>query len=166
MSRLFSRHNDRHAANKSFFGGGGELSIIDKQYKSVDSTYIKLNRKALHFLLNIRFNPLEKSLFKGIRKLPPGTILRFQRSSLRQQRYWSLPDSVDSSIHRPEDCIEETKMGLHFRPLLPIPERPAKNGNKRINPGTDSGAGDLQPFIEQILTHPPHRWMRWHYFLL
>ncbi len=68
-----------------------------------------LDLEALHFLLNIRFIPGRKTLFSGIRKLPPGSVLVWQDGSIRETRYWEMTAEPDPSIRSPEDCLEQTR---------------------------------------------------------
>ncbi|NOY86038.1 MAG: asparagine synthase (glutamine-hydrolyzing) [Deltaproteobacteria bacterium] len=64
---------------------------------------------SLHFLLNIRFIPGEKTLFKGVRKLLPATTLVWQRGKVREKKYWELSPGPDRRIRTPADCVEETR---------------------------------------------------------
>jgi asparagine synthase (glutamine-hydrolysing) len=68
-----------------------------------------MDLEALHFLLNIRFIPGRKTLFAGINKLPPGSILIWQEGTIRENRYWEMTAEPDPSIRYPEDCLEETR---------------------------------------------------------
>jgi asparagine synthase (glutamine-hydrolysing) len=42
--------------------------------------------------LAYRYVPGPRTLFQGIRKLPPGTCALWERGVLREERYWSAPD--------------------------------------------------------------------------
>jgi len=68
----------------------------------------RLDADALHFLLNIRFIPGERTLFAGVRMLPPGTTLVWESGTVREQRYWKLPTDPDPAIRNPGDCREQT----------------------------------------------------------
>lgn len=68
-----------------------------------------MDLNALHFLLNIRFIPGQRSLFAGIRKLAPASVLVWENGRTREERYWRLETSPNPSIRTPEDCIEETR---------------------------------------------------------
>ena len=69
----------------------------------------ELNLESLHFLTNIRFIPGERTLFKGVRMLPPATTLVRERGRTREQRYWQPPAEPDTAIRKPEECAEQTR---------------------------------------------------------
>ena len=69
----------------------------------------ELNLDSLHFLTNIRFIPGERTLFRGVRMLPPATTLVREGGTIREQRYWQPPANPDTSIRRPEECSEQTR---------------------------------------------------------
>jgi asparagine synthase (glutamine-hydrolysing) len=73
-----------------------------------DGIEASLDLGALHFLLNIRFIPGRKTLFSGIRKLLPGSILVWQNGSTKEKRYWKMAVEPNKSIRSPEDCLEQT----------------------------------------------------------
>lgn len=63
-----------------------------------------LDQEALHLLLNVRFIPGPKTLFRGVEKLPPAHWLKWQAGSEARGRYWSLPQ-VEPGIAE-EEAIE------------------------------------------------------------
>jgi asparagine synthase (glutamine-hydrolysing) len=50
----------------------------------------RVDLEALHYFLNLRFVPREKTLFKDIYRLPPGSLLTLERKKIRVRRYWRL----------------------------------------------------------------------------
>lgn len=58
-----------------------------------------VDREALHYYLNLRFVPRERTLFRNISRLRPGTYATFDGKSFRIRRYWSLKPVP---IHRSE----------------------------------------------------------------
>jgi len=56
--------------------------------------------EALHYYLNLRFVPREKTLFKNIWKLPPGTWMKVVGGRNEIRRYWTL---VPAPQHFSED---------------------------------------------------------------
>ncbi len=69
----------------------------------------ELDLESLHFLTNIRFIPGERTLFKGVRMLPPATTLVWEKGKTREYRYWQPPANPDTAIRRPEECAEQTR---------------------------------------------------------
>jgi len=51
-----------------------------------------VNLEAVWDYLAYRYVPGPKTLFRGIRKLPPGTIAVWERGTLKEERYWTAPD--------------------------------------------------------------------------
>jgi len=74
--------------------------------KGVDAS---MDLNALHFLINIRFIPGRRSLFKGIHKLPPASLLIWENGQVREACYWRLTTEPNPHIRAPEDCVEETR---------------------------------------------------------
>jgi len=69
----------------------------------------ELDLHSLHFLTNIRFIPGERTLFAGVRMLPPATTLIWEGGTAKRHRFWQPPAELDSSIRRPEECAEQTR---------------------------------------------------------
>ncbi len=55
----------------------------------------ELNREVLGDYLHLGYVPAPHSLFKGIRKLPPATLLAVEGGQVREWRYWRLPSRID-----------------------------------------------------------------------
>lgn len=49
-----------------------------------------VNLEALHYYLNLRFVPREKTLFQNVFRLPPGTLVKIHENKLQIEKYWSL----------------------------------------------------------------------------
>src|SRR5262245_13566980 len=60
----------------------------------------ELDADALTHYLAFLYTPAETSIFSGIRKLPPGHYLRWQRGQATIRRFWQLPveESFDGSF--------------------------------------------------------------------
>ncbi|UCG37749.1 MAG: asparagine synthase (glutamine-hydrolyzing) [bacterium] len=69
----------------------------------------RLDLDGLHFLLNVRFVPGERTLFGGVRMLPPATVLVWETGGTRERRFWELPADPDPSIKKPEEGLEQTR---------------------------------------------------------
>jgi asparagine synthase (glutamine-hydrolysing) len=58
--------------------------------------------------LAYRYVPGPRTLFRGIRKLAPGTCATWERGALRETRYWSPPDRAPRPQREPRgDAVEE-----------------------------------------------------------
>jgi asparagine synthase (glutamine-hydrolysing) len=58
----------------------------------------ELDRVALHSYLTLGYVPAPQSIFRGIRKLPPATMLISEGDRVEQRRYWRLPQDVDTTL--------------------------------------------------------------------
>ncbi len=75
----------------------------------------KLDFQALHYFLNLRFLPGEDTLFSGIKKLPPATILSFQNQMISLQKYWRLTPQIQG-----KRSLEDYQAGIvdHLRQAI------------------------------------------------
>jgi asparagine synthase (glutamine-hydrolysing) len=71
----------------------------------------ELNRDALADYLHLGYVPAPLSLFKGIRKLPPATLMSVQDGRVREWRYWRLPAHVDRGVTESE-WVERIRDGV------------------------------------------------------
>src|SRR5690606_13691814 len=55
--------------------------------------------------------PAPQSLFRGIEKLPPATLLTVERGEVRSRRYWAMPQDVDHALSE-SDWIEAVRERL------------------------------------------------------
>jgi asparagine synthase (glutamine-hydrolysing) len=68
----------------------------------------------------------ERSIYTGIAKLPPATILEWRAGQISQRPYWTLPETDESSHISFEDAVEETErllvesVGLRLISDVPI----------------------------------------------
>jgi asparagine synthase (glutamine-hydrolysing) len=56
-----------------------------------------LDPTALRSYLALGYVPAPLSMFDGIRKLPPATLLVVERGRVAERRYWTLPQQVDTT---------------------------------------------------------------------
>ena len=66
---------------------------------------------ALSSYLNLGYVAAPASLFKGITKLPPATLMSVEGLLVKEKRYWRLPQRTDSQISEAE-WIERTRTRL------------------------------------------------------
>lgn len=69
------------------------------------------DHRALHAYLRLGYVPAPQSLFAGISKLPPATLLVSERGCMAQSTYWELPQDVDRRTSEPE-WIERVRAGI------------------------------------------------------
>ncbi|MCA3240849.1 MAG: asparagine synthase (glutamine-hydrolyzing) [Rubrivivax sp.] len=73
----------------------------------------ELNREALGDYLHLGYVAAPHSLFKGIAKLPPATLLAVEDGQVRQWRWWSLSTRIDTVtceaewVERVRDTLDE-----------------------------------------------------------
>jgi hypothetical protein len=53
---------------------------------------------ALHGYLSLGYVPAPASLFKGITKLAPATLLAIERGRIEQTRYWRIPHTIEREV--------------------------------------------------------------------
>jgi asparagine synthase (glutamine-hydrolysing) len=72
----------------------------------------EVDRGALMQYMYLGYIPDPATAYSGIRKLPPGHLLQFERGEVRVRQYWDLPHY---STHHPaseEECLEELEWRL------------------------------------------------------
>ena len=74
----------------------------------------ELDTQSLAYYLALEYVPTPRSLFRGVRKLPPGCFLVLDARGLRQERYWSLEQAS-----RPDQPgLDFDEAASHFWGLL------------------------------------------------
>jgi len=54
----------------------------------------------------------DKTLYEGIRMLPPGTVLRFEKGNLQLKKYWELKFAVEPSHRTENDYAEQLAQAI------------------------------------------------------
>ncbi len=67
--------------------------------------HAELDEASLHLSMNVRYVPGERTLFRGIRPLPPGHILEFDGTESRHYSYAAVDWTPDESLSR-NDWLE------------------------------------------------------------
>ena len=70
-----------------------------------------LDPAALDAYLQLGYVPAPLSMFRGIAKLPPATLLVAQNGRVEERRYWRMPTAVDREMSAPE-WIERVRQRL------------------------------------------------------
>jgi asparagine synthase (glutamine-hydrolysing) len=58
----------------------------------------ELNREVLADYLHLGYVPAPHSIFKGIRKLPPATLLAVEDGKVSERRWWRLPGHTETGV--------------------------------------------------------------------
>jgi asparagine synthase (glutamine-hydrolysing) len=58
----------------------------------------EIDRSALHVYLNLGYVPAPLSLFRGIAKLPPASMLSIEGGRVAERRYWRVPATIDREV--------------------------------------------------------------------
>lgn len=74
------------------FGSEQKSIILHPKYER------KLNLKALHIHLNLRYTQGNETLFEGIKRLPPAHFAVFENGLFTVKRSWQLAVNIDRSI--------------------------------------------------------------------
>ena len=84
-----------------------------------------VDAEALRLLLAFRYTPAERTTFRGIHKLLPGTILLWQTERTESQTYWRVPvsDVIETDeatvVKRVRTLLEES-VNAHLRSDVPL----------------------------------------------
>lgn len=71
----------------------------------------ELDRDCLADYLHLGYVPAPRSIFRGIRKLPPATLLAVQDGRVRQWCWWRLPQEVDHASSEAQ-WVERVRDGI------------------------------------------------------
>jgi asparagine synthase (glutamine-hydrolysing) len=95
-----------HQGNELFFASEIKSLLENKNIKRM------IDEKAYWLYLTFQASLGEQTIFSGIKKVPPATIITFRNSQLFFDRYWSI--KKEASIA----ASDETEKEDHFRKLL------------------------------------------------
>jgi asparagine synthase (glutamine-hydrolysing) len=70
-----------------------------------------INRSALADYLHLGYVAAPQSIFEGIRKLPPATLLSVEGGQVREWRWWRMPEQVDHGVTEAQ-WIERIRDGI------------------------------------------------------
>jgi asparagine synthase (glutamine-hydrolysing) len=71
----------------------------------------ELNRDALADYLHLGYVPAPMSIFKGVRKLPPATLLAVEGGQVKEWRWWRMPTRIDRSASE-ADWVQRIASGI------------------------------------------------------
>ena len=82
-------------------GNGLYFASEIKALLRIPGVAVEVNLEAVWDYLAYRYVPGPKTLFKGIRKLLPGTVATWEGGQFKERRYWSAPDRSASPFRGP-----------------------------------------------------------------
>jgi asparagine synthase (glutamine-hydrolysing) len=71
----------------------------------------ELNRDALADFLHLGYVPAPMSIFRGIRKLPPATLLAVEGGQVKERRWWRMPSGIDRTTSE-AGWVERIRNGI------------------------------------------------------
>lgn len=83
-----------------------------KSILAVAPELAELNRTALMQYMYLGYVPFPATAFAGIHKLPPGSILEFERGEVHIRQYWDLPEYGTHHPKSENECLEELEHRL------------------------------------------------------
>lgn len=108
----------------------------------------ELDREVLGDYLHLGYVPAPHSMFSGIRKLPPATLLSVEDGEVREWRYWRLPATIDR-VRTEADWVGQIRAGMesavHRQMVSDVPIGAFLSG------GVDSSA-----VVAFMAKHSPH----------
>ncbi len=99
--RRFLLGRDRLGVKPLYVWNDGRRLIFASEAKailSVPGIPTELDEHALASYLALGYVAAPQSMFRGIRKLPPATLLVAEDGRVSERRYWRVPDRVDRTL--------------------------------------------------------------------
>jgi asparagine synthase (glutamine-hydrolysing) len=99
---------DRVGIKPLHYAVTGSRLYFGSEIKSILATHdleTALDFHALDHYLSFLYTPADTSIFSGIKKLPPGHLLRLQNGSIDIHRYWEMP-AQEETPRSEEEAIE------------------------------------------------------------
>ncbi|GHD96077.1 asparagine synthase (glutamine-hydrolyzing) [Streptomyces naganishii] len=108
-----------------------------KALNAVARSHREVDPEALHHYLTYQYVPAPWSILRGIRKLPPGCLLSWQRGQVQVRRYWRL-DFSPAPVTSEEEAAERAREHLlEATRIRMVSERPL---GAFLSGGIDSSA--------------------------
>lgn len=82
-----------------------------KALLQLPGVHAELDRAVLGDYLHLGYVPAPHSMFAGIRKLPPATLLAVEHGEVREWRYWRLSSRIDRATSEAE-WVERIRTGM------------------------------------------------------
>jgi asparagine synthase (glutamine-hydrolysing) len=84
---------DRAGIKPLHYGVAGDRLYFGSEIKSILAAGLprEIDVEALDHYLSFLYTPRDRSIFRGIRKLPPGYLLEWRDGRVTMSKYWELP---------------------------------------------------------------------------
>ncbi|MBE9573024.1 MAG: asparagine synthase (glutamine-hydrolyzing), partial [Proteobacteria bacterium] len=103
---------DRIGQKPIFYAQNGNGFLFASEVKAIlaeGNIDREIDTEAIHHYLSLRFIPSPQTMFRKIKKLPPGHYLTYQDGAVRISRYWDLYFQEKLNLREDEfiDCLKE-----------------------------------------------------------
>lgn len=89
-------------------GAGGDEVVFGSEIQAIlrhPDVEPELDDSAVYEFLAWRYVPGPNTFFRGVRKLPPGSLMVWRNGLVRQRRYWCPPEEAEIDRHPPADPV-------------------------------------------------------------
>jgi len=118
---------DRLGVKPLYIWNDGRRLIFASEAKAiltVPGVPTELDERALASYLALGYVAAPQSMFRGIRKLPPATVLVVENGGVAERRYWRVPDRVDRSLDDAAWIVnarETIERAVHLQMVSDVP---------------------------------------------
>lgn len=99
---------DRLGIKPLYYAVDGERVVFGSELKAVLAAGVarEIDHQALHDYLSVSYVPGPRTIFRGVRKLPPGHRLVCEGETVALQRYWTIPYPPTPVARRDAEHVE------------------------------------------------------------
>ena len=112
---------DRFGEKPLYYGLAGGTFLFGSELKSLrvhPAFRGEIDRDAVASYLRFNCIPAPYSIYRGIRKLLPGTVLRYRNGEVTTQAFWSLRSSVERALTEPFTRVSAKRRRKNLTRLL------------------------------------------------
>ncbi|MEP7183701.1 MAG: asparagine synthase (glutamine-hydrolyzing), partial [Betaproteobacteria bacterium] len=105
---------DRLGVKPVYLWNDGRRLVFASEAKAIlalPGVRTELDPAALSSYLTLGYVPAPQSIFRGIRKLPPATLLSVEKARVEERCYWRLPADVDR-LRTEDDWVAQVRARL------------------------------------------------------
>jgi len=102
---------DRLGIKPLYYYADRERLVFGSEIKAILEADIPrvIDEEALSHYLALGYIPAPWSIFKGVRKLRPGHLLRAEAGAVKAEAWWTLPGETDAVERPEEELVEELR---------------------------------------------------------